>query len=192
MMLQKALPFLLSSALVVAGLGTWSEQASALGTNLVQNGGFESGDLSHWTEVGNAGYGGVACASAPEGDCEAFFGPQGSLGGIAQSFATAVGSQYLISFVLNSDGGTPGAFEATFGGQTLLSLTNPVTAGNQSFTFSAFATTANTVLQIQFRDDPSFMFLDAVQVTPVPEPASFVLMGVSLLGLAAARRRKTC
>ncbi len=34
------------------------------------------------------------------------------------------------------------------------------------------------------------MFLDAVQVTSVPEPASFVLMGVGLLGLAFSRRRQ--
>jgi PEP-CTERM motif len=188
---KKSLPLLLCSALVLAGLATLPERASALGINLVQNGGFETGDLSNWTEVGNTGYGGVTCGSAPEGSCEAFFGPAGSLGGIEQSIATTVGGEYAISFILNSDGGTPGAFTVDFGTDTLLSLTNPPAAGNQTFTFDALATAADTVLQIQFQDDPGFMFLDGVQVSAVPEPASIVLMSVGLLGLAASRRRKT-
>lgn len=188
--MKQSLFLRLASAFALAGLAGLPAHASA-GTNLVQNGGFETGDLSQWTEVGNTGYGAVACGGAPEGDCQAFFGPIGSLGGIAQHIATTAGGQYAISFVLNSDGGTPGAFEADFGGQTLLSLTNPPAAGNQTFTFDAAATDANTILQIQFQDDSGFMFLDGVQVSSVPEPASFVLMSLGLLGLAASRRRKT-
>ena len=191
MNLRKSLPLLVGSAVVLAGLATLPERASALGVNLVQNGGFETGDLGGWTEVGNTGYGGVTCGGAPEGDCEAFFGPIGSLGGISQDIATTAGGEYAISFVFNSDGGTPGAFEVDFGSQTLLSLANPPAAGDQTFTFDASATEASTLLQIQFQDDSGFMFLDDVRVSAVPEPASVVLMGLGLLGLAASRRRKT-
>jgi hypothetical protein len=187
---KKSLPLLLCSTLVLAGLAALPDRASAVGTDLVQNGGFETGDLSNWTEVGNTGYGNVTCGSAPEGSCEAFFGPIGSLGGIEQSIATTAGGEYAISFILNSDGGTPGAFKVDFGSETLLSLTNPPAAGDQTFTFDAIATAADTVLQIQFQDDSGFMFLDSVQVSAVPEPTSIVLMGVGLLGLAASRRRK--
>ena len=188
---KKSLPLLLCGALALAGFATLPGRALASGANLVQNGGFETGDLSSWTEVGNTGYGAVTCGGAPEGACEAFFGPIGSLGGIAQSIATTAGGEYAISLIFDSDGGTPGAFEVDFGSQTLLSLTNPPAAGNQTFTFDAAATDANTILQIQFQDDSGFMFLDGVQVSSVPEPAPFVLMSLGLLGLAASRRRKT-
>ncbi len=185
---QQSLLLRLCSALILAGLAALPGHASA--GNLVQNGGFESGDLGHWTEVGNTGYGVVGCGGAPEGDCQAFFGPIGSTGGISQSLATSPGAIYAISFIFNSDGGTPGAFEVDFGGQTLVSLANPPAAGNQSFAFDATATTANTVLQLQFQDDTGFMSVDAVQVASVPEPAGFVLMSAGLLGLAARRRRQ--
>ncbi len=190
MKLKKTLRPLLCSAFVIAGLATLPGQAFAAGINLVQNGGFETGDLGSWTQVGNTGFGGVFCGGAPEGSCEAFFGPLGSPGGITQSVATTPGGRYSISFVFTSDGGAPASFEADFGGQTLLSLTNPPAAGDQTFNFTGFATSAATLLQFQFRDDPGFLFLDAVQVTAVPEPASLALVGAGLLGLTIGRRRK--
>ena len=189
MNLRKSLPLLAAGTAVLAGLATLPARAAA--ANLVANGGFETGDLSGWTEVGNTGYGAVACGGAPEGDCEAFFGPVGSPGGIAQSVATTAGGEYAISFVLNSDGGTPGAFKVDFGAQTLLDLANPPAAGDQTFTFDAIAAGPASILQIQFQDDTGFMFLDDVRVSAVPEPAGFALISAGLLGLAAVRRRRT-
>ena len=65
----------------------------------------------------------------------------------------------------------------------------PSTGGNKTFSFNAIAASATTLLSFQFRDDPGFMLLDAVQV--IPEPASLALVSVAVLGVVASRRRKT-
>src|SRR5882724_10870417 len=70
---------------VVAGPGNAVE--------LVTNGSFETGDFTGWTQVGNTGFGGVECPGAPfagpgDGNCDAFFGPVGSTGGITQTLNT--------------------------------------------------------------------------------------------------------
>jgi len=187
---RRSFPLLAAGAAVLAGLAAAPASALAAGANLVANGGFETGDFGGWTAVGNTGYGAVACGGAPEGDCEAVFGPIGSLGGIAQSVATTAGGEYAISFVLDSDGGTPGAVRVDFGARTLLELADPPAAGDQTFTFDAFATGPASILRIQFRDDSGLMSLDDVRVSAVPEPAGLALMGAGLLGLAAVRRRR--
>jgi hypothetical protein len=190
MHLPKTLPRLLCSALVVAGLAGLAGHAAAA-DNLVLNGGFETGDFSNWTLVGDTTFAGVQCGalgSVPELFCDGFFGPIGATGGILQAIPVPAAGQYLINFIFRSDG-SPGTFRADMGASNLLTLSDPA-AGTTSYSFTRMLTAGNTALIFQFRDDTGFMELDGVQVTAVPEPASLVLMGLGVAALGARRMRK--
>jgi hypothetical protein len=156
---------------------------------MVSNGGFEAGDFTGWTQVGNSDFNGVTCpgvGSVPEGSCEAFFSPIGSTGGIQQTLNTVVGQNVDISFDYISDG-TPGYFEVDFGGQVLLALTD-APATSQTYSFSTIATSASTDLTFLFQDDSGIMMVDNV-IAAVPEPTNVALMGIGLVGLIARRWR---
>lgn len=184
---------------LVAAAGFALGAAGTAQANLVVNGGFETGTFSGWTQSGNTAFNGVFCpgptsANVAAGNCAAFFGPIGSTGGISQTLSTVVGQTYEIKFSLQADGFEPSSFSALFGGQTLVNLTNPLALNYQAFDLFATATSTSTVLAFNFRDDPSFLFLDAVDVTvaqaAVPEPASLALLGLGLAAVAFSRRKR--
>ena len=179
---------------VATGFAVAAAVPALAGPNLVTNGGFETGDFSGWTGTGNTTFNGVQCPGPGptvfEGNCSAFFGPIGSVGGISQLVAgLVVGQPVLISFAFLPDGGNPSSFSASFGGVSLLSLLNPPASPYQLRSFSTLATTTSATLAFSFRDDPGFMFLDAVSVR-VPEPGTMALLGIGMAGLWAGRRRK--
>jgi hypothetical protein len=181
-------------AMAVAAIGLAFGIAGPVhAANLVVNGSFETGDFTGWTQTGNTVFNGVECPGAPfagpgDGNCDAFFGPVGSLGGITQSLVTIPGFTYTISFDFQPDGGQPSAFSAFFGGTQLISLTNPPASPYQVLSFNALASAATTDLSFNFRDDPGFLKLDSV-VAIVPEPGSMALLGIGMAGLWWRRRK---
>ena len=138
------------------------------GTNLVQNGGFETGDFAGWTQAGNTGatfVGGGSPSYVHSGSRGAGLGPVGSLGYLTQSLATTPGASFLVSFWFrNPDLATPNEFAATWNGTNLFDQTNMGQFGWTNLQYTVTANGPNAVLQFGFRNDPDFFGFDDISV----------------------------
>jgi len=182
---------------VLAGLA-FGVVAPAQAVNIaLVNPGFETGDFTGWTETGNTGFLGVQCPgpsfTVAQGNCSAFGGPVGSLGFINQTFTAAPGSRASVGFAWLVDGSSPSEFSVLLDGTTIFDRINPTvpSAAFGSPTISGVLGAGTThMLSFGFRNDPGFIFLDAVTLV-VPEPATLGLLGAGIAGLFFSRRRKT-
>ena len=179
------------SILAVAAAALCAGTAQA---NLVTNGGFETGDLTGWTNNGNF----VSTAFdgfTPVGSFALYGGCVGVLCTTSQTLATTAGASYVFSFLYGSDGLVPNQFIALWDGAAVFSTLNDTTntrPGYLAETFNVVASGASTTISFQIRNDPAYQSLDNVSVTPsaVPEPASLALVGVALAGLGLASRKR--
>jgi hypothetical protein len=199
----------------VAALAVVALAAPAAGAqqNLVTNGTFETlagSGPANWfgANPGGANWG---VRQAPhtgtfalylQGDSRGFSTPA-SYSAAGQTIATTAGQAYSISFwALNgSQASTPNRLQVLFGGVMLFDemLTNSGSENYQQFTITGVASGAATDLVFRGWHQGSGNNIDdvtmvAASTTPpvstVPEPATWALMSVGLVGVLGGARRR--
>jgi hypothetical protein len=113
-------------------------------------------------------------------------------GTLSQAITTAPSTYYTVSFFLANEGGPHNTFLATFGGQTVLSLTDANAFAYTQFTATIRATSASSVLAFTAQQDPADFLLDDVSVEAGPLPVTgggLLSFGVALAGFAVRRAR---
>ncbi len=162
----------------------------------VGNGGFETGDFTDWSFIGNtnqnitlaADDGDVAGSNALDPNVpDELFVHSGLYGGyfgqsnavssdaiLSQTVATKAGQRYLVSFwltcVARNGTNTPNNFTAKWNNSSLFSKTNLNPFGWTNMQYIVTATGASTPLAFAFLQLPGAFGLDDVTVETVPPP----------------------
>ena len=147
----------------------------AVGQNIVQNGGFETGDFTRWAlSGGSSSFAVSSSTSYVHSGAYGLKATANSLGYITQNLPTVPGQTYQLSFwFLVSSTRTGQSFQANWNGSTVYSTTAPPTTWNNQ-KFIVTATSTNTPLQFGLNSASSFsrsFALDDISVTPVNLPA---------------------
>jgi len=183
--------FMLSASLA------WSAPVE-IGPNLVVNGGFETGDLTGWTETGDTTFNGVNCGGGCFGNY-AYSAGSLDFSSISQQIVTLAGSSYNIHVFLQVEdaGGIPpisgpNEFQVLWGGMVLFDATNLPAQSYSEIVLASTAVSGLTELRFRFRDEPAFLDVDNISVRQtVPEPATLALLalGLGAIGIGPRRRR---
>ena len=173
---------------------TISVQLGTANASPFVNGGFETGDFSGWN-VDSINNWAIVLNSGTQhdGNYEAQLGTYGAAGILSQAFDTTVGQGYTVSFWLANDiKDSTNVFQALWNGavQNITAL-NPILASDYTqYQFTATAANTSSEIAFNFLNDPSVFHLDNVDVAPVPEPGTIVLLSAGLFGLCVYGKRR--
>ena len=162
----------------------------SVGQSIAENGGFETGDFTGWTLVGNSiiGQGRQAVVyNAVEGTSSGFsvvhsgsygaFLGDTTLATLSQTLATVPGQYYLLSLWVNNINSGAGQelmvnWNADSAGvNTLFSVLNPAAFAWTNLQFVVCATGTNATLEIEAENGANYFGLDDVSMTPIPSPS---------------------
>ena len=171
----------------------------ALSIPLVANGGFETGDFTGWTQTPASSGSLFSVTSDPDfrhsGSWGAAFGAVGNFDdSISQTLSTNAGQHYTLTFWLgHSSTDVQNDFHVSWDGSPVLDLVNVSSFIFTEYTYDVKASSPSTDLRFSGREVPAWFALDDVSVTAaaaVPEPATMLLLGSGLIGLAGYGRKK--
>jgi hypothetical protein len=178
------------------GLSAVSPHA-AQAQELVQNGGFETGDFTDWTVNSPNGDTFVLPLDAHSGTYAAIFGDMTGDGTITQNIATTPGGSYNFSFYLHTVGVSPNDFSASFDGKQVFTETDaPGDATYNQYSYTVTASGSSTPIVFSGKDPTGSINLDDVSVTPAsvsvaPEPSAVATVGIIAL-LTAGLMLRAC
>ncbi len=176
--------------------------APAQATEYLNNGGFEAGDFTGWTQGGNQDFTTVVSGVSPNGE---YLGPQGGSfytyagpadadGTLTQTFSDNAGDKLTVSgWVIGTGDAGPSHVDFLFNNLVIGSTGDPVL--NQPWTQYSFSViaTGSDIFSISFRDDPSFLGLDSFSVSnisAVPEASTWAMIILGFVGIGFLSRRK--
>jgi hypothetical protein len=179
--------------ILAVALGFISLQ-TAHAQNLVQNGGFETGDFTDWTLSGDTTVVTVNNFNPHTGNYAADLGTTNGIGYLSQTLNVTPNQPYYLSFWLSTDESVPNSLQVSFDGNTVDSFTN-LGAGYQIYQYLVTPIHANPVLQFAFQDNFGYIYLDDVRLgtsSATPEVGSLTGFGSLLVlgGVWGLRRAK--
>ena len=181
-----ALLFLMAVALMVP--------RAAKAANLVQNPGFETGNLTNWYITGDPANMHVG-SDDPHSGTYAFDGsPTGAEGYVNQDFSGLGNNQYDLQFYIDQRNTNGNYFEVQWDGKTIYQLLNSGQTGYQLVQLNGLQASGGT-------DTLTFGFIGSGQTSwslddvdleqaGTPEPGTLMLLGTGVVSLSGVMRRR--